>query len=86
MNTILCDLSTYNLNHPIYLKEGPTLHPIGSCTMNNIGEVISTLCYQHMADKVLIRGQMGHELAEEIYSASKKKYSEIFQIQSIEVI
>lgn len=86
MNTILCDLSTYNLNHPIYLKEGPVLHPIGSCTMNNIGEVISTLCYQHMADKVLIRGQMGQELAEEIYSASRKKYSEIFQIQSIEVI
>ena len=86
MNTILCDLSNYNLNHPIYLKEGPTLHPIGSCTMNNIGEVISTLCYQHMADKVLIKGQMGHELAEEIYSASRKKYSEIFQIQSIEVI
>lgn len=86
MNIILCDLSTYNLNHPIYLKEGPTLHPIGSCTMNNIGEVVSALCYQHMADKVLIKGQMGHELAEEIYSASRKKYSEIFQIQSIEVI
>ena len=86
MNTILCDLSTYNLNHPIYLKEGSVLHPIGSCTMNNIGEVVSALCYQHMADKVLIKGQMGYELAEEIYSASRNKYNEIFKIQSIEVI